>query len=136
MPGYNEFLEAETAAKMMSNMLPSDGTDTSGASWEPIGLTANNLSGHLAALAKVTTGSQKELAEELKATADQLVQAVLKISLLDQARLAAADEDAANALIEQASPELATTRAAVTGFIGQFDRFDQAKLKRKRFIFG
>jgi hypothetical protein len=138
VPGYAQYVDVETDAKMLSNMVPSDAEDVSKESWGPISGVVANLKGHVDSLVGATTGSQKKIATELQGIVDQLVHAVMSIGILSEQIPQDDDEESkkkAHDLLEANGPTIATTRAALRGLINKVHEMDEKKLKAKRFAF-
>lgn len=117
MPGYAEYLDVESAAKLAKNVLPEQ-NDTTKDSWKPVKEIADKLAENVDKLVAAATGTQKQKAKDLKEITDQLARAA------GRAADGEADEGG-----------LATTRGAI-GALGDFlGGFDEAKLKAKKSVF-
>jgi hypothetical protein len=138
MPGYAQFVEADTTAKMLAKMAPNGSVDLDSEIWRPMGTTAVNLVNQLQALADKTSGSQHDFAVELRIIAQDLVDksAWVVNTVIPEFQAFPAGSAEANGVVDKYGPEIATIQGAARGVAAQMDRFDIAKLKRKRYIFG
>lgn len=115
MPGYAEFLDVESAVKLVNNLLPSDPSDTSAETWRQIDEMAQKLDQNAGALVSATAGrSQNPKATELKQLTEQLARACTRV--VD----GSADEGG-----------VASTRGAVAALPDFLAGFDQERLQRK-----
>jgi hypothetical protein len=113
VPGYAEYLDIESAVKILNNMLP-DANDRSEETWQPLSEIAQKLDQHADSLVAATAGrSQQPRANELKEITAQLVRAISRI--IDES----ADEGG-----------VATTRGAIRNLPGFLEGFDQERLQR------
>jgi hypothetical protein len=114
MPGYAEYLEVESAAKVLANLLPADVDDKSSATWQQLYDMAEKLDQNVDALVTATAGrSQEPKARDLKEITAQLVRAISRI-------IDGTAEDAS----------IATTRGAIRSLPDVFAGFDQERLQR------
>lgn len=118
MPGHKEYLDVESAVKILGNLLPEDAGDTDADKWNQLKEMAEKLDQNVGALIGAATGSQKQKANDLKPIVEQLVRAIERVAD------GSADEGG-----------IATTRSAITALPSFLDGFDEAKLKAKKSIF-
>jgi hypothetical protein len=114
VPGYAEYLDVESAVKLLNNLLPADTSDTSEATWQQLSDMAQKLDQNADALVSATAGrSQQPKAQEFKEISAQLARACSRV--LD----GSADEGG-----------VATTRGAIQSLPGFLEGFDQERLQR------
>lgn len=135
MPGFKEFVDVESGVKLLANLLPEDVDSLAKDTWQGISDAAAKLHENLTALATAAVGSQKKLASDLKGVAEELASQTEKI-LGKAGEAADKAEDEAKELLESIAPEIATIRGAIKALPDHIQRFDERKLKAKRFIFG
>ena len=118
MPGHKEYLDVESAVKILGNLLPDDAGDTTEATWNQLKEMAEKLDENVGSLIAAATGSQKQKANDLKPITEQLVRAVERVAKGE------ADEGG-----------IASTRGAINQLPNFLQGFDEAKLKAKKSIF-
>ena len=113
MPGYAEYLDVESAIKVLGNILPSDESDADG--WKQVDEMVQKLDDNVGRLVTATKGrSQEATANELKETIEQLVRAV--------GRVVDGSGDAGGT---------ATVMGAVKALPNFLSKFDEERLQRK-----
>jgi hypothetical protein len=113
MPGYKEYLDVESAVKILGNIVPEDAGDES--AWQQVSDMAQKLDESVAALVEATKGrSQEATATELKGITEQLARAA--------ARAVSGEADEGG---------LATTKGAINALPDILSKFDEERLQRK-----
>jgi uncharacterized membrane protein YukC len=112
MPGYKEYLDVESAVKILGNLVPEGQGDES--AWQQVSEMAQKLDDNAANLVAATEGrSQEGAAKELKEITEQVAAAAAECA-------AGADEG-----------KIATTQGAINALPSYLSNFDEERLKRK-----
>lgn len=136
MPGFSQFLDVENSVKLLNNLKPAQFDVADWETFSQLRPVAEKLVESAHALAEAASGSQKQIAQDLEAAAQQLVEAI-KQCFEEATKISGMDPDQED--IERAkleiSPVVATISGAIDGLPTFIGRFDEKKLKAKRFIF-